>query len=201
MKHIDKETYKINEINHYKTQTPKTQIVIGSSMRKKNYHIIRLQHKDFGKTKKWNTFTISRDGDIFQHYNPKFHTDFMEIKEGDKQSISIVLENMGYLVETPSGKYINWINEECDSEFVGKKKWLGYNYWEKYSKEQIESCAELCKQLCEEFGIPKTIIDFRNYHKDIAKFKGIVFRSNYSEDSNDVNPLIDIAKLNELVNK
>lgn len=201
MMHIDKETFKINEINHYRTQTPKTQIVIGSSMRKSNYHIVRLQHKDFGKTKKWNTFTIARDGVIYQHYDPKFHSDFLNIKEGDKQSISIVLENMGYLIETPSGKYINWINEECESIFVTKKKWLGYTFWEKYSNEQIESCAMLCKKLCDEYGIPKVVIDFRNYHKDIVKFRGIVFRSNYYEDSNDVNPLIDIVKLNELVNK
>jgi hypothetical protein len=201
MMHIDKTIFKVQEFNHYKTESPKTQIVIGSSMRKSNYHIVRLQHKDFGKTKRWNTYTITRDGVIYQHYDPKYHSDFMGIKEGDKQSISIVLENMGYLIESPSGKYINWLDEECDGTLVGKKKWLGYNYWEKYSKEQIENCAELCRQLCDEFGIPKVVIDFRNYHKDIVKFRGIVFRSNYFEDSNDINPLIDINKLNELVNK
>ena len=68
---IDSSTYKVKEENRYKTQTPKTQIVLATSLRKDSYHITRLLHKDFGKTKKWNTYTISRDGIIYQHYDNK----------------------------------------------------------------------------------------------------------------------------------
>jgi len=66
---IDKTTYKVKEINYHKTQIAKTQIIIASSFRKDNYHITRLLHKEFGKTKKWNTYTINREGRIFQHYD------------------------------------------------------------------------------------------------------------------------------------
>jgi len=197
---IDNTTYGIKEINRYKTQNVKTQIVLATSLRKNNYHITRLLHKEYGKTKKWNTYTISRDGIIYQHYENKFHSDFLGIKEADKQSISIVIENMGCLFKTPAGKYINWLNEICDENNVIIKNWLGYSYWEKFTEEQIKSIVLLCKQLCEEHNIPKNCMDFHHFHKETVKFRGIVFRSNYIEDSSDINPLFDILKFNEMLN-
>lgn len=199
MMHIDKETYKISGDNHYKTTSVKTQIVVGLSLRKNNHHIIRLQHKDYGTTKKWNTYTISRDGTVYQHYDDKYHTDFLGIKEGDKRSISIVLENMGCLFQLETGKHINWLNEICEEENVLEKEWLGYEYWEKFPDKQIESLILLCRELCEKHGIPKIFIEFNHFHKQIHKFRGIVFRSNYIEDSSDMTPLFEIPELNEMI--
>ena len=65
MVETDNITYNLNEVNYHDTETIKTQIVLGRSLRKKNYHIRRLQHKNFGKTTKWNTYTISRTGVLF----------------------------------------------------------------------------------------------------------------------------------------
>lgn len=196
---IDINTYQVKEINHYKTQTVKTQIILAASLRKDSNYITRLLHKDFGNTKKWNTYTIGRDGNIYQHYDDKFHSDFLGIKEADKQSISIVLENMGCLFETPDGKYINWLNEICDKQNVVEKKWQGYNHWEDFTSQQLESLVLLCTQICNKYNIPKVCIDFHNYHKDIIKFKGIAFRSNHIEDSSDINPLFDIQNFNEML--
>ncbi len=196
---IDNITYGVKEINHYKTQNVKNQIVLATSLRKGSYHITRLQHKEFGKTKRWNTFTVTRDGVVYQHYNPKFHSDFLGIKEADKQSISIVLENMGSLFQTPSGKHINWLNEICDEENVIEKNYLGYSYWENFTEEQIISTVELCKKLSREFNIPKNCMEFHYFHKDTLKFRGIVFRSNYIQDSSDINPLFDIEKFNAML--
>lgn len=197
--HIDKETYKISGNNHYKSKTKKSQIVIGSSLRKDNYHIKRLQHKDYGKTKKWNTFTISRDGTVYQHYDDKYYSDFLGLKEGDKKSISIILENMGCLFETSSGKYMNWLNEFCDKNLVVEKEWLGYDFWEKYRDEQLESLVNLINILCDKHNIPKKFIEFHTYHKNTHKFKGIVFKGNYVEDSSDINPLLNIDQLTEML--
>lgn len=196
---IDKKTYKIEPINYYNVDYSKTQIILASSLRKNSNHLIRLKHKDFGKTKKWNTFTITRNGLIYQHYDPKKYTDFIGIKKVDKQSISIVLENIGYLIENSNSDYVNWINEICDKDNVFERKWMGYNYWEKFTDKQIITTVELCKKICEDFNIEKTLIEFRNYHKDIAKYNGIVFKSNYYEESGDVNPNIEIPKFNELL--
>jgi len=196
---IDNNTYGVKEVNRYKTQTVKTQIVLATSLRKDSYHITRLLHKDYGKTKRWNTYTIGRDGNIFQHYDNKFHSDFLGIKEADKQSISIVLENMGCLFLTPDNKHINWLNEICNEENVIEKQWQGYNFWEKFTDPQLESLVLLCKELCDQYNIPKRCIDFHNYHKETQKFKGIVFRSNYIDESSDINPLFDILKFNEML--
>jgi len=198
---IDKTTYKIKENNWYKTETAKTQIVLATSLRKESYHITRLLHKDFGKTKKWNTYTISRCGTVYQHYDDKYYSDFLGIKEVNKQSISIVLENMGYLFQTSDDNYINWLNEICSKENVCEKNWLGYDYWEIFTNLQLENNVKLCKLLCEKHNIPKICIDFRHYHKDIFKFKGIVFQSNYIENSCDFNPLFDIENFNKLLLK
>ena len=58
--HIDSNTYGIEEKNYNKTQSTKTQIILATSLRKGNNHIFRLQNKDYHKTKKWNTYTVSR---------------------------------------------------------------------------------------------------------------------------------------------
>ena len=196
---IDDTTHAVSENNRYKVKSVKTQIVIATSLRKKDYHITRLLYKDIGNTKRWNTFTINRDGKIFQHYDDVYHSDFLDIKIGDKQSISIVLENMGCLFEVGDNTYVNWLNEECELNRVGEKKWLGYNYWEIFEDKQIKSLANLCNALCEKHNIPKEVINFQHYHKDIHKFKGIVFRSNYIEDSSDINPLFNLTKFTKLI--
>jgi N-acetyl-anhydromuramyl-L-alanine amidase AmpD len=199
MMRIDSETYAIPEGNRYKTQIAKTQIILATSLRKDSNHIIRLQHRDYHKSKAWNTYTVSRTGEIYQHYDPIYHSDFIGIKEVDKKSISVVLENMGCLFVAPNDKYINWINEVCDTKNVEEREWQGYKFWEKFSDEQVESTIVLCRRLCDDFGIPKQIIEFHHYHKDTQKFRGIVFRSNYIEECNDINPQFDISKFTELL--
>ena len=196
MTHVDNVTYEVKEVNRYKTQTVKTQIVLATSLRKGSYHITRLLHKEYGKTKKWNTYTIGRDGTIYQHYDDKFHSDFLGIKEADKQSISVVLENMGHLVKN-NDIYSNWINEECEKELIAEKKWNIYQYWEMYTDVQIKSCVELCKFLCDKFKIKNNLIEFSSYHKDIHKYNGIIYQSNCIENSDDVNPFLEI-KFNQL---
>jgi hypothetical protein len=196
---IDDTTYEIKEDNRYKVQTAKKQIIIGISLRKNGYHITRLIHKEFGNTKKWNTYSITREGIIYQHYNPKFYSDFLGVKEADKQLISIVLENMGYLFRISNDKYINWLNEECEEKNIVHHDYLGYNHWEKFPSEQIKSMVWLCRKLCREFGIKRECIEFNLYHKDTIKFEGIVFRSNYIKDSSDTNPLFDIEKFNKML--
>ena len=198
MINIDKTTYWANENSHYKTKNPKTQIIIGTSLRKSNYHILRLQNKEYHKTKRWNTFTISREGNIYQHYDYKYHTDFLNKKEIDIKSVSIILENMGILkYSEDSDNYVNWINEVCDIDLVVEKSWLGNKFWETLNPKQIASCGKLCNQLCDELSIPKEMITFQYYNKNIEKFKGICFVSNHIEESFDINPFLFNSNISE----
>lgn len=197
---INKTDFIINENNYYNIKTKKKQIVIGLSMRKDNNHIIRLKHKEFGQSKKWNMYTISRNGDIIKHFDDNYYSNFIDKKNTDKKIISIVIENMGYLEQTIEGDYINWLNEACSNERVFEKKWLGKHYWELIDNKQFESLIWLCNEMCLKHNIPNKTIGFSHYHKDAAKFNGILFKSNYFEDGIMYNPSIDINKLNKELN-
>lgn len=196
---IDKTTFKADNDNYYQTNKAKTQIVIAFSFRKGNNHILRMKNKEYGKSKEWNTYTISRDGSVYQHFDPKNHTDFLGKKEFDHKIISIVLENMGFLY-FENGIYTNWLNEECEPENVGFKKFEIFNNWEKFTEEQINSLVLLCDELCVEFSIPKEFIGFDCYVKEIPKLKGIAFKSNYFEVGF-INPLFNMDEFSNLINK
>ncbi len=193
---MDKNTYLTK--NYYKTKIAKTQIIVANSLRLGSNHIIRLKHKNFGKSKEFPTFSIKRDGKIIRHFNDVYHSNFIGIKEVDIKSISIVLENMGWLRKIDD-IYYNWINEECDEELVDEKKWMGYVYWEKYSIEQINSLISLCNYLSEKHNILKSVIDFHHHHKDIKKYRGVVLKSNHIENSTDSNPLLPLKEMKELL--
>lgn len=192
MIHIDDTTYTIPKECFYKTKTKKTQIILGGSLRKDNLHIKRLQKKDYGMTKKWNTFSISREGKVFQHYDSNHYTDFMGNKKIDKKSISIILENMGGVYfDHEKNKWLNWALEECDESRVFEKNWKSCRYWEAYTQEQVRSTIELCKYLCEKHDIVLDSLGFNVHHDDTINFNGIVTRSNYDFDYNDLNPSFD----------
>jgi hypothetical protein len=141
-------------------------------------------------------FTISREGNIYQHFSDDYYSNFLENEEWDKKIISIVLENMGLLYQIDN-KYYNFLNECCDDELVVEKKWLEFIFWEKYNNKQIRSFIDLSYFLSNKHQIPLNLIDFFNYHKDTTKFKGIVFHSNYYDQSTTINPTFDVEIFNK----
>lgn len=200
MMHIDKKTHRVPKENYVKKEYDKTQIFIATSLRKDDRHLIRLKNKNLGNHKKWNCYTINRDGQIYEHYDPKYYSRILKNHDAEKQFISVVLENMGSLVKTEEGLFINSLGEECEPDYVGEKKWLGNKYWEVFPEEQIESLANLCKYLCKKFDIPLKVMEFSHFHERVINFKGIVFRSNYLVISNDINPFFNIEQFKELLN-
>jgi N-acetyl-anhydromuramyl-L-alanine amidase AmpD len=198
---LDKETFKVDGKNFHQTKTKKTQIIIAGSLRKESNQILHLQTKDFGASKRWSTYTISREGKIYQHYDPQYYSDYMGIKEIDKKSISIVLENMGMLIyDTNKESFINWINEECDEKLVYEKLWKNFRYWESYSNVQYDSLSWLCMYLCKEYGINLDALGFNVFHEETTNYQGIVTRSNYDSDYSDLNPSFDFQKFLKMMN-
>jgi hypothetical protein len=186
---IDKKTYKVESYNYYHTKHKKRQIILAGSLRAEHNNIIHLQHKKYGKTKEWNTFTIARDGTVYQHFDPACYSDYMGIKDIDKHSISVVLENMGSVYyDFISNAYVNWIHESCDESNLYEQNWKGSRYWEKYTEPQFDSTIELCEYLCDKYRIPLDSLGFNAFHEETAKFEGIVCRSNFDTDFTDLNP-------------
>jgi len=192
---IDRKTFKVDSKNYYSTKTKKTQIILAGSLRKASNRILRLKKKDFGLTKIWPMFTIRRDGKIFQHFDPNYHSDFMGNKEIDRKSISIVLENMGMLsFDYEKNKYLNWINEECDESNVHEKLWKNNRYWETYTEEQFTSCVKLCVYLCRNYGVKQDCLGYYVHHEAALLYNGILTRSNYDSEYCDLNPSFDFKR-------
>jgi len=153
-----------------------------------------------GKNKKTATFTINKEGKIYQHYEPKFYSSFINNQQ-DKASISIILENIGWLRKDGiSNKYVDWLGNEYrkNDEDVLHKRWRNYNYWDSYTEKQFESLEFLVTKLCQEYEISKNFIGHNVYDENVDLYKGIVFRSNYYQETTDVSPAFDMEILKKI---
>lgn len=192
---IDKKTYKVKRDNYYITKHKKKQIILAGSLRKDNFHIKRLQKKDYGKSKKWPTYSISREGKIYQHFDPKYYSDFMGIKNVDKHSISVVLENMGMVFfDYEANTFLNSLHEKCEEDNVYEKNWRGYSYCESYTEKQYDSLFFLCVGLCDRFNIPLDSLGMNVIHDEAPNFNGIVTRSNFDVEYTDLNPSFNFTR-------
>lgn len=191
---IDRKTYRAKE-GYYKSKYKKKQIILGGSLRAESNHVIHNQVREYGKTKKWSTYTIRRDGKIYEHFDPKYYSDYLGIKEIDKHSISIVLENMGSVFyDYNSDKWLNWAMEVCNESFVHEKGWKGNRYWEIYTDEQFVATVNLCKFLFEKHDITQDCLGYNVYKDGTKDFEGVVTRSNFDIDYNDLNPSFDFKR-------
>lgn len=198
---IDRDTYKLTEKNYYKEIYDKTQIVIGHNNRKDNRHVDGWLMRKNGDYKKTSNYTIDRDGKIFEHFSPKYYSDFIGLEQ-DKSNISITLVNVGWLkLDKLNNIYTDWLGHTYSKNIkVVERSWRGYDYWYEYSEEQLDSLKSLLDFLCEEFKIPKQCIGNNVYNEDVDIYKGITFRSNYSQDIKDVSPAFNIEKIKEIQN-
>ncbi len=196
---IDKKSYKLPETNYYDFVYDKTQIVIGHSGRKDMRHYHGWTKRNFGNYKKTSTFSIDRDGKVYQHFDPKYFSDFIG-HEQDKCSISITLVNVGWLKYDELKKtYEDWLGHTYSEKngFV-KRTWRNKDFWFPYTKEQEESLFLLVKKLCEDFDIEKECIGNNVYNENVDIYKGIVFRSNYYSELTDVSPAFKMDLFKEM---
>jgi N-acetyl-anhydromuramyl-L-alanine amidase AmpD len=196
---------KINKLKHKAPNNTiicepqvKTQIILTDSGRFESNNILNIENKDYLPEKPYPTFTISRTGEIYQHYDVKFYTYFFSFDDYDKKSIIISLENMNWLrYDIGSDSYRNWANEICPEESVSEKEWRNYRYWEQYTKPQMTACIDLCISLCKNNNINLDTIGHNSIDAYAHNFNGIISKSNYTHEFTDVNPSFDWNLLNE----
>lgn len=196
---IDKETYKLKETNYYPFVYEKTQIIIGHNSRKDMRHYQGWVRRNFGNYKKTSTYSIDRDGKIYEHYNPIYYSDFIG-HEQDKCSISISLVNSGWLKYNDlENVYTDWLGHTYSGKnnFI-KKSWRNKDFWFPYTKEQEDSLFLLVKKLCEDFDISKDCIGNNVYNENADIYKGITFRSNYYSELTDISPAFKMDLFKEL---
>lgn len=192
---IDRDTFSISEKNYIKEEHKKSLIILGSTNRNEDNYIKRLLKRDYGNSTKWNTYTITRDGNIYEHYNPSYYSNFINDNIIDKKSVSIILENMGHLYNDDNDSYYNDLNEKLiNNEDLYTKDWRGYKYYESYTKEQYNATLFLCRSLCLELNINDDCIGHNAFDDQAKTYNGIISRSNLDVNFTDLNPSFDFKK-------
>jgi len=198
---INEEKYKLGEESYIKEVHPKKIIVIGNTMSNGMDHFKAWSNKINGKYKKTAAFTITLDGRIYQHYDPKYYSRYSGAGLFDRNSIPIALENEGWVTKDfQSEIYVNWAGEKYDrNDELIEKSWRGRLRWAPYSKKQMKSLAYLCDVLLEKFTIDRFVSPNNVKVNEFTKKKGIYYRSNYLKTSLDVSPAFDIKYLKEKI--
>ena len=190
---IDHKTYQLPIQNYTPIESDKKQIIIGHSFNHDMRHYNGWLKRYNGQYKKTVAFTISLSGLIYQHFDPKFYSNYFKDYQINAKSIVILLENDGWLIkDSENNEFITWIGDIYNEPSkVVEKRWRGYNFWAPYTKEQFESVTELVKLLCDEFSIPLTAIGHNTKVDKLADYKGIMYKSNIEKHYTDISPSWD----------
>lgn len=188
---INKDDYKVSDDNFYNQATSKNRIIIGNTNSVGMTHYIGWGLRLGGKYKKTAMFTIRLDGEIIQHFKPNYFSSFIGDSKIDETSISILLENEGWLelINEDKKEYINTVGHIYKREgSVFEKRWRGKTHWAPYTKEQLESTHKLVRALCIDFDIPTKAISHNTNFDNAKNYNGLLYRSNFDRYHTDVNP-------------
>lgn len=113
------------------------------------------------------------DGKIIRAFDDKywaFHTG-SDSNEFNSKSVGIKICNHGALILSKDGKFYNYANNQINEKDVIKlnKSYRGYEYFEKYTDEQIESTRKLIIYLINKYNIK---IDSRIYNENWFNYDG-----------------------------
>ena len=188
---INKKDFKLKKTNFIKEVTDKDRIIIGNTYTIDMNHFTGWELRLGGLYKKTSMFTVRLDGTIHQHFSPKYYSKAFEDRIINETSITILLENEGWLelYNNERNEYINsmgYIYNRNDS--VINKKWRNKIYWAPYSDEQLKSVYVLCEKLCGEFNIPLKAISHNTNIDKPNNYYGVLYKSNFNKNQTDVNP-------------
>lgn len=188
---IDDSTYPLDERKYFQNEFEKKQIVIGHTFTEDMRHYIGWQNRYNGKYKKNAVFTIDVNGNIYQHFDPKYYSNFVGLRGVDEKIIGITLINKGWLIKNDeTNEYVDYLNNPYNGKVV-RRRWRNKTYWAPYSKKQIESLVKLCKYLCNKYGIQLKTLGHNTKTDNVFDYEGVVFRSNYMTEYTDLSPAFD----------
>jgi len=173
----------------------KTQIILCHTSREVGDYLTSLKFRYNGRYDKIPNFVLTNKGEIIQLLDVHGYSNYIGDDVMNKKSVTIVLENLGWLEKKPlTDYYINW-NASIYKGKVFEKKWRDYFFWEPYREEQILSLGQLCSDLCEDLRIPRTCVGHNTRVEGMTKFEGICSRSNYDTRFTDLSPSFDFETL------
>ncbi len=200
MKEI-KNTFLLNN-NFYSHEYEKKQIVIGNTFNSGMNHVNGWKNRLNGHYKKISTFTIDENGKIYQHFDPKYFSEFLPQLPFNKHIISISVSNRGWFnYDVSEKKYIDWCGNIYNGEDVVEKRWRNHSFWEKYDNKQLFATIKLVRYLIEKYNIKGNVMGHNTLVKNIELFEGVSYRSNWIKDGTDLNPTWEFDIFKEEIEK
>ena len=197
---IDKKDYVLPIDNYVVNESIKKLIVVGHTNNRDMRHFTGWLHRYNKKYKKTAAFTISTNGVIHRHFNPKYQSRFFNNLELDNKSIVILLENDGWLIkDVVKNEFITWVGDTYSGpKEIIEKNWRGHSYWSPYTKEQIFSVKRLIEMLCKEFFIPLNVIN-HNTKIDSLFDETIIYKSNLNKHYTDLSPAWGFLEFKDII--
>lgn len=186
-----------DELKFIKKKSKKTQILISDTKRRYSDYVSKLKYRNNGNYKIIPNYIIDKTGVVYKLFDTNYYSETFGDVNIDKKIIKISLENLGWLSKnTITGTLHNWIGDAYRLEPYFKP-WRNHVFWDRYTREQIDSLQKLCHIICDQHNIDKQIVSNNSYFNNAHKFKGILYKSNYSDIYTDINPSFDFNILNE----
>jgi hypothetical protein len=190
---INNQSYKLGSKNFIGKHTSKQQIVIANTFSENMNHVGGWKNRHGGDFKRTGAYTIDIYGNIYQHFSPKYYSNFLGVKGVDEHIITILIENEGWLrKDIDNNEYINYVGNIYNRrDAIIEKRWRDQKYWAPYTKDQVESAVKLSEYLCTTFDIPIQTVSHNTRVDGIYDFKGIVYKSNFEKHYTDLSPAWD----------
>ena len=169
-------------------QKKKHQVILSHTSRPLDEYLQSITYRYNGKFPRIPNYVISREGKILQLLDNVEHTKFFTEPNINRNSIIVVLENLGWLQKEPlNNQYVNWISDIYNGS-VYEKKWRDYFFWQPYTTVQTEALVFLCRKLFKEMSIKNQFVGHNTRTNGIESYEGVACRSNYSSQFTDVSP-------------
>jgi N-acetyl-anhydromuramyl-L-alanine amidase AmpD len=185
--------------NNFKKVSKKTQIVLTHTTRNLFDYVSAIKLRFGGNPIKLPHYLIGKDGKVLHLLDDNKNGKFLNSDRVNNKCIVICLENLGWLEKQPLKNYhINWIGS-IYREKVFDRKWRDYFFWDPYTEIQLETTAELCKELSKKHDIYLQCIGHNTKIKGVDSYLGIITRSNFDEFATDISPAFDFEKFLKLL--
>ena len=182
---------KIENLSYISQNKKKKQIILANTSRNIRDYFISLKERHNKKYNKIPNYVISREGIIYNLIPDDTYSLFFKKESINKNSIIIVLENLGWLEKRPlTDYYVNWIGDIYKGE-IFERKWRDYFFWQPYTEEQLKSCADLCNKLTDDFSIDKKCVGHNTKVEGVERYNGIISKSNFNSKYTDLSPAFD----------
>ena len=189
------EIKKYGKFNPTGTSDKKRQIILVNTSRSIHPYLQTLKYRYNGKFPRIPNYIITRAGDILELLEPLNYSQYFNDSSMDQNSIVISFENLGWIQREPlTDYYVNWIGDIYKGE-VYEKKWRDYYFWQPYTTQQVDSCAELCDILFKELSIKNNIIGHNTKINYNPKYEGVLTFSNIDKERTDVSPAFNFEQL------